>query len=516
VGNKKGRRAIMPQVISTNIASLNAQRALSTSQGDVQTSLQRLSSGLRINGAKDDAAGLAISERFTSQIRGLNQAVRNANDAISLSQTAEGSLNQTTSLLQRMRELAVQSANATNSSTDRTALQAEVVQLTAEVERIATTTQFNGLNLLDGTYTSQAFQVGSNANQTVGISLTSARSTALGSQTTATFANSAAQLGAVGTAAVTPVSGVAAQVLTYTVTPLGGTASTSTVSVAAGDSAETIKNKVNANVPNLNATASTGVVLNTAVNNQAGDTYVLEVNGQSITTGDLGGTATTAGTAIAAAIQAESSLANLTVANNGAGQLTITNTTGADISIKITGGTDGAGANNGFTVRGVLEDASFAGSNAVLTRAAGNGSVATGVLDYTTALPTTTTVNRNSSGGMSASANATLATSAASISTVDIGTNSGAQSAIAVIDAALATVSSDRADLGAIQNRFESIVANLATNSENQSAARSRIMDADFAVETASLTRGQILQQAGIAVLAQANAAPQNVLALLQ
>ena len=185
----------MPQVISTNIASLNAQRALSESQGDVQTSLQRLSSGLRINGAKDDAAGLAISTRFTSQINGLNQAVRNANDAISLSQTAEGSLNQTTELLQRMRELSVQSANATNSSTDRTALQAEIVQLTAEVDRIATTTQFNGLNLLDGTYTSQAFQVGSNANQTVGVSLTSARSNALGSQVTATFSNSAAQLG---------------------------------------------------------------------------------------------------------------------------------------------------------------------------------------------------------------------------------------------------------------------------------------------------------------------------------
>lgn len=482
----------------------------------MQTSLQRLSSGLRINGAKDDAAGLAISERFTSQINGLNQAVRNANDAISLSQTAEGSLNETTSLLQRMRELAVQSANATNSSTDRTALQAEVVQLTAEVDRIATTTQFNGLNLLDGTYTSQAFQVGSNANQTVGISLTSARANALGSQTTATFANSAAQLGAVSAANATPTSAVATQVLTYTITPQGGSATVSTVSVAAGDSAETIKNKVNASVPNLNATASTSVVLDTVVGNEAGDTFIIEVNGQSITTGDVGANATTAATAIGSAIQSESSLASLSVVDNGAGRLTISNTTGADISIKITGGTDGNGANNGFTVKGVLEDGTFAGSSAALTVAGTLGSVATGTLSYTTSLPSTTTVNRNSSGAMSASANATLAASSATISTVNIGTYSGAQSAIAVIDAALATVSSDRADLGAIQNRFQSIVSNLATNAENQSAARSRIMDADFATETAALTRGQILQQAGIAVLAQANAAPQNVLALLQ
>ncbi len=501
----------MPQVISTNIASLNAQRALSNSQGDVQTSLQRLSSGLRINGAKDDAAGLAISERFTSQINGLNQAVRNANDAISLSQTAEGSLNETTALLQRMRELAVQSANATNSSTDRTALQAEVVQLTAEVDRIATTTQFNGLNLLDGTYTSQAFQVGSNANQTVGISLTSARSNALGSQTTALFANSAAQLGQGSAANAAPASGVLSQVLTYTVTPQGGSATTSTVSVAAGDSAETIKNKINASVPNLNATASNEVKLDNVTGMEAGDTYTLEVNGQSITTGDIGATAATAATAIGAAIQSETSLASLTVTDSGGGVLNITNSTGADITIKITGGSGGGT----FDVEGVLESGA-AGTTRTLTENTTTGSVITGIVAYTTSLPTTTTVNLNSSGAISGGGNATLSTSTSTVSTVNIGTYSGAQSAIAVIDAALSTVSSDRADLGAIQNRFESIVSNLATNAENQSAARSRIMDADFATETASLTRGQILQQAGIAVLAQANAAPQNVLALLQ
>jgi len=502
----------MPQVISTNIASLNAQRALSESQGDVQTSLQRLSSGLRINGAKDDAAGLAISTRFTSQINGLNQAVRNANDAISLSQTAEGSLNQTTDLLQRMRELAVQSANATNSSTDRTALQAEVKQLTAEVDRIATTTQFNGLNLLDGTYTSQAFQVGSNANQTVGITLTSARTSALGSETKALFTNSGGELGHGGAENATPASAVLAQVLTYTVTPQGGSATASTVSVAAGDSAKTIASKVNASVPSINATATNKLEVEAISSGTNGSSLIFEVNGTSLTVADLGASATASGTAIAAAIQAESSLANLTVTDGANGTLTIANSTGEDITFELTGGTD---TDVTVGVHGFAEDGT-ATDVRTLEKAKSEGTTVTGILTYTSAEPTTTVVNLNSSGTISAGNNATMSTSTTTIKTVDISTSTGAQSAIAVIDAALATVSSDRADLGAIQNRFESIVSNLSTNAENQSAARSRIMDADFAVETASLTRGQILQQAGIAVLAQANAAPQNVLALLQ
>ena len=180
----------MGQVINTNLPSLAAQRALSSSQGDVQTALARLSSGLRINGAKDDAAGLAISERFNSQIKGLNQAVRNANDAISLSQTAESALAGTTDLLQRARELAVQSANATNSSTDRAALQAEVTQLVAEIDRIATTTSFNGLKLLDGNFSNKQFQVGSMANETAGVTIASAKSDALGSANTVAFVTS--------------------------------------------------------------------------------------------------------------------------------------------------------------------------------------------------------------------------------------------------------------------------------------------------------------------------------------
>jgi flagellin len=497
----------MAQVINTNIGSLTAQQNLTLSQRDVTTSLERLSSGLRINGASDDAAGLAISERMASQINGLNQAARNASDAISLSQTAEGSLNQTTALLQRMRELSVQAANGTNSSTDRTALQSEITQLVAEVDRIANTTQFNGLNLLDGTFTSKAFQVGANANQTVGVSLTSAKAAALGSENTVTFGNT---LGLVGTAAASPASGVAANVLTYTVA-----GNTSTVSVDAGDSAQTVAQKINANVPGLNATAATTVKLNAFVGANANDTLELEIDGVALGAVAAATDATTTATAVGAAIQSNSQLAHLSVVDDAGGALTISNTSGADITVKIAGGTD-TGAANTLDVSVLRDDGSTYATTVEIDRANTEGVVATGALSYTTGKATGTSFGLADSGNLVGTPAGTMGTTSTTVATVDISTASGAQSAIAVLDAALATVSNSRADLGATQNRFTSIVDSLTTTSTNQSAARSRIVDADFAVETANLTRGQILQQAGIAVLAQANAAPQNVLSLLQ
>lgn len=498
----------MAQVINTNIGSLTAQQNLTMSQRDVTTSLERLSSGLRINGASDDAAGLAISERMASQINGLNQAARNANDAISLSQTAEGSLNQTTSLLQRMRELAVQSANGTNSSTDRTALQAEITQLVAEVDRIANTTQFNGLNLLDGTFTSKSFQVGANANQTVGVSLTSAKASALGTENTVTFGNA---FGLVGTAAASPASAVTSNVLTYSVA-----GNDSTVSVAAGDSAQTIAQKVNANVPGINATASTTIKLNAFIGHEANDTLELEVDGVALGSVAAATSAAATATAVAAAIQSNSQLAHLSVSDNSSGELIISNTSGADISVKIAGGTDAVGGTANTLDVSVLREGGSYSTTVEIDRANTEGVVATGVLAYTTGLATGTSFGLADSGSLVSTPAGTMGTTTSTVATVDISTGSGAQSAISVIDAALATVSNSRADLGATQNRFTSIVDSLTTTSTNQSAARSRIVDADFAVETANLTRGQILQQAGIAVLAQANAAPQNVLSLLQ
>lgn len=385
----------MAQVINTNIASLNAQRNLNSSQGLLNTALERLSSGLRINSAKDDAAGLAISERMSAQIRGLNQAARNANDGISLAQTAEGALGEIGNNLQRIRELAIQSANATNSAEDRAALQKEVAQLKLEIDRVASQTSFNGTKLLDGNFANQAFQVGANQSETISItSIADAKVASLGSWTSAS---------------------------TYTAASVTGTLSTNGAIAA---------NAFQINGINVGAIADGGDNSGQATNVAAA------INAIATQTG----------------VTATASGANITLASSG---------------------------NTPIVIAGTIT----------------NTGLATGT--------TTATV-------------ATAGTAQTGFTGLDISTVGGADNAILAMDAALNAVNSARADLGAIQNRFSSVVANLNTTSENLSASRSRIMDADFAAETAALTRGQILQQAGVAMLAQANALPNNVLSLLR
>ncbi|MFM7273060.1 MAG: flagellin, partial [Gammaproteobacteria bacterium] len=237
----------MPQVINTNIASLNAQRNLDKSQGTLNSSLQRLSSGLRINSAKDDAAGLSISQRFTSQIRGLNQAVRNANDGVSIAQVAEGALDETTNNLQRIRELAVQSANGSNGASEREALQAEVSQLLLEIDRNANTTRFGSKVLLDGTFGTQSFQVGAEANETISISLSSARATALGNNTLTADGTITGNVSAAGTSAA--ANGVSASnsstPFTLTTTTATGTQTSSEIVYAANSDASQIAAAIN-------------------------------------------------------------------------------------------------------------------------------------------------------------------------------------------------------------------------------------------------------------------------------
>jgi flagellin len=382
----------MPQVINTNVMSLNAQRNLSTSGSSLATSLQRLSSGLRINSAKDDAAGLAISERFTTQIRGLNQAARNANDGISLAQTAEGAYGEIANNLQRIRELAVQSANATNSTTDRTVIQSEVSQLLQEIDRVANQTSFNGVKLLDGSFTSAVFQVGANANETVSISsLQDANIAALASVTAASGQSSAVT-------AIDTLTATAAGALVINGVDI--------ITGAAGTSQQRVGQVVDA------------------------------INNNSQTTG------------VSAAFDTATNRIVLTSA----------------ASIVVTG----------------TDDGSLTGFNAAGTDGDGTAATTTG------------------------------------IGTLSVAGYAGAQLAIQQVDSALDQVNTARASLGAIQNRFTSVVANLQTASENLSASRSRILDADFAAETANMTRAQILQQAGTAILAQANAVPQNVLSLLR
>ncbi|RFC41218.1 MAG: flagellin [Candidatus Nitrotoga sp. CP45] len=717
----------MPAVINTNVASLNAQRNLNSSQSALQTSLQRLSSGLRINSAKDDAAGLAITERMTSQIRGLNQASRNANDGVSLAQTAEGGLSEVGNNLQRIRELAIQSANSTNSASDRTSLNAEVTQLLAEIQRVSTTSQFNGQNILDGTFTAAQFQVGANANQTITASTGNSQTSALGSYQVASNSISA-------------VSGTAltAGQLTFNGIDVGSSTSGSAEAIAAAINGASNQTGVSASA----STVVTSSVSNPLLRNQSLQSGDLVINGVSV--GAVAGSSNVAtqGSNVAAAINAVSNQTGVTaVANGGTGALTLTSSTGKTIDIttnaavtadgatrvenatglELAGATKSfgnsvitvaagarqvvtntstntantsdtltvagvtftysAGANsatniqidntsaanqganvraalalnstvtNAFTITGATTDAiltaktnvlstgsadglasatatanasSWAsttagagvaigdtlkiggltyeftrhdatavatagniqvklgtgGANAaaddILTatnlaaavsaqQAAGNGTVGftsrtagavtvtntlygtagvvaaptepvtlgtagavtsvdtAGVSGVYAASSTKGTLSLNSAntfsiGGTSPAAAGLSAANVGltAINTVDISTLEGANNAISLIDGALSQVSTIRGSMGALQNRFASVVSSLSASSENLSAARSRILDADFAAETAQLTRNQILQQAGTAMLAQANQLPNTVLSLLR
>ena len=518
----------MSQVINTNMASLSAQRALGNSQGDVTTSLQRLSSGLRINSAKDDAAGLAISERFNSQIKGLNQAVRNANDAVSLSQTAESALSETTSLLQRARELSVQSANSTNSSSDRAALQSEVSQIIQEIDRIASTTEFNGIKLLNGTFSSQQFQVGANANQTVSVSIADAASTALGSTTNIAFDDFEAVVQS--TANGTPNSARIAETLTFTVTEGGQSAVATSVGIAADAESSTIADAITAAVGGITAKATTAARID---NIDLADTSTvnLKINGQSMAI-TAGANSLVTAQAMKTAIEGNSALSHLTVTTTGAadatGGIDIRDSSGRDLKIEFDSNSD-----VDATIDVTALDASGAEVSTATESIASNGVAAvdegvviSGDITFTTNLSgatfsvSTSDVGTGSTMDASAAAgtaeNGVQTTTSDRVSTINISSVTGAQAAIDVLDSAISSISTSRANLGAVQNRFDSVVSSLQASSENQSGARSRIVDADFAQETAALTRGQILQQAGIAVLAQANAAPQNVLALLQ
>jgi flagellin len=382
----------MPQTINTNVVSLTAQRNLSSTQSALATSMARLSSGLRVNSAKDDAAGLAIANRMNGQIRGLNVAARNANDGISLAQTAEGALGKVGDMLQRIRELAVQASNATNTQADRDALNAEVTAMKDEIARVADQTSFNGVKLLNGTFSSQAFQVGANAGETITVS---------------SIANAS-------------------------LAQLGGTVNIATSSVA--------------------ASGLTGFA--TAI--AAGG---VTINGVDI------GAVTAAGSALERANQLVSAINQVSPQTNvgasydaATGQVTLRSNSGNIVV---------AGTTNSATVAGF--------ANATITATATTGISGLGVASFATA-----------------------------------------QTALVQVDASLAQINTARANLGALQSRFENVVSNIQIQSENVSAARGRIVDADFAAETANLSRTQILQQAGSAMVAQANQLPQQVLALLR
>ncbi len=509
----------MALTVNTNIASLNTQRNLQSSSNALNTSMQRLSTGSRINSAKDDAAGLQISNRMTSQINGLGVAVRNANDGISIAQTAEGALQQSTNILQRMRDLALQSANGSNSSADRDSLQKEVGQLKTELDRIATTTSFGGQKILTGGFKGVAFQVGSNANETISVSVASAQTKDLGKINTVSYAGFA--FGGVGTAETTAAaasSKVGTQNLTFSTTT-NGVAKTSIVGVSAGDSAGDIAAEINTNVSGVQAAARTTVRLDFADLANATDAIGISVNGQTLTT--FTATAATNDEVVAGSfasqITTNSALSGLKVVDNGDGTLDLIDESGADISIGVTAATNGA-----LTVVGRnYDNTATVGATAATLDAANEDIVATGDIRFTTQRPSDSfsLTTSNTTGGFATVGTAqagTVAELTDRISDVDISSVKGAQDAISLIDSALAQIDANRSDLGAVQNRFENTIANLQNISENVSAARGRIQDTDFAAETANLSKNQILQQAGTAILAQAKQLPQAVLSLLQ
>lgn len=491
----------MPQVINSNISSLNAQRSLNSSQTALATSLQRLSSGLRINSAKDDAAGLAISERMTAQIRGLNQAARNANDGISLAQTAEGALGEIGNNLQRIRELAIQSANSTNSASDRASLDAEAAQLISEITRVSSQTSFNGLNLLDGSFTTQSFQVGANANQTIAVnSIADSRSTALGSNI---LVGAGTIIGAAGVgltqaagADVSAGNNTAAET-DLTITTTGG-GTTAAIAYATDSDAKVIAAAINAAASGVGvtATASNSATLSGLA---VAGTVTMTLNGSAISAVVADPTDLTALMGAINGAQGASGVTAAFTSTSSKAGLTLSTTDGRDISIL------------DFTNTGATKTVVFSG--VTLTGGAGtDSSIKSGVVSLASSKGTITLAGANTDVFTSA----TQASAFSSLASVSLSSATNAQLAIATVDAALAQVNVSRGDLGAYQNRFTSAIANLQTTAENVSAARSRIQDADFAAETAALTRNQILQQAGVAMLAQANALPNNVLTLLR
>ncbi|MBE0383668.1 Flagellin protein FlaB [Pseudoalteromonas carrageenovora] len=467
----------MALTVNTNVSSLNAQRNLTKSGEGLATSMERLSSGMRINSAKDDAAGLQISNRLTSQINGLSVAQRNANDGISMAQTAEGAMSESTNILQRMRELALQSANGSNSTEDREALQKEVSALQVELTRIADTTSFGGQQLLDGSYGTKSFQVGANANEIINLSLKSVAAEEIGGS----FASDTAAGSVFG------VTGADAEFNKSTVDETLVFASgidSSSVLIEADSTVTEAASVINASASGVNAAAvaKVDIALGGSVTGvlTVGDKEIaldgLDNDGLAAKLKDLGYDAEVSGTVV---------------------QL---NASGVD-GIAIQKNADGVATNTvSLTERG--------GTIA----AVGTDSAAASL---TSSLEFSSEKSFTVSGGTETTGAITAQSTEQYVDSIDVSTQAGSQRALSLIDSAIADIDGQRSDLGAVQNRFSFTISNLANIEENVSASRSRIQDTDFATETAEMTKNQILQQAGTSILSQANQIPQAAISLL-
>ena len=502
----------MSMVINTNTASLIAQAAQAKTNSAMETAMERLSTGKRINSASDDAAGMAMASRVESQIRGLTIAVRNAGDASSLLDTAEAAMAEQANMLQRMRELAIQSSNGTNSVADRLAIQDEVSQLRSELDRISSTTSWAGNKLLDGSFTTKKFQVGSGATETVSLSITAQGSADLGVH----------RYDTIGTAQGSITDGASDKTVTdFDVLGKDGAAE---AAFAAGSSAKAVAAAVNADSSSTGVTAQAVTIARISLDAVPAGLVTFSING--------GGTAT----AISETVTSNTDLTNIKNAINAAAgstgvtadfygsdksYLVLTDADGDDIFL--TNFSDTGTATNLDVSVGNFDGTSFSSATSVVSAATGvNDAVVNGVvrMESTQAFSIsdeeTDSTNTTAATGYLGNTNDSASSSATNVSGINVSTEAGARSAISVLDGALEAVNETRSELGATSNRLEYTINNLSSMVTNAGASKSRIEDADFAVETSNLTKAQILSQAATAMLAQANASKQSVLSLLQ
>ena len=497
----------MAITINTNIPTQQAQISLERAQNGMDTSMQRLATGYRINSAADDAAGLQISNRMTAQINGLTVAVRNANDGISIAQTAEGAMGETTALLQQMRDLAVQSASDSNSASDRGALNEEVLQLVAEVNRIASATSFAGQNLLDGSFVTKNIQVGAYANEVIPITVSSTAGDTLGIKgSELTFAGFT--LGQPTEVTAAAPGGVAAQSLTVNVNGVG-----TVVPIEQGASASEIVLAVSDAVPDILGRAKTSVTVD-GVTPVANTALTITVNGVDATFTPTTTDAIDAYNGLAAALKALNIDAVAIEAVTGPpatpASLVITDPSGANMLIS---------ASAAAKVKANSYDGTAPGSDGTAVEA-GKEYMASGAIQWISTNPNLKVIFTSSDTMLGAADTPVLATVGdpvdMTVNTLDIRTYDGAQQAIRIVDFALADIDSNRASLGAIQNRFQHTIYNLQNVRENMMASRSRIEDTDYASEMSTLTKEQVLKQASMSSLNRANLMQQDALKLLQ
>lgn len=492
----------MPTAINTNISALAAQGSLRKTGLAQDTAMERLSTGIRINNAKDDAAGLAISTRMTANIRGISAAIRNANDGISLTQTAEGSLSAIGDNLQRIRELAVQSANTGNNISDRNALNAEATQLIAEIDRVASNSKFNGINLLDGSFQNQSLQIGAgnDANDRINVSIASAKSSTLGVGSGSSFSSSV--VGTTGITAALAVGDISINGVQVGASQADGVSSTaptiSAISVANAINAVSGQTKVTATVSatSVSGTAATG--FGTAIN--SGDVVI---NGVNIGALGIAGDAATRGSQMAGAINAVSSQTGVKASFGSNGAVTLTAADGRNIEVTKSSSSAALAATTGL-------------GSSTATSTVTRGSVTLSSSDSQGITIGGVTATVLAASGLATGAATVTTTAGAGVSTLNLTTASGSQSALSVLDNAINAISDARAAMGAYQNRLTASISNLETTSMNLQASRSRILDTDYAKETTNLAKSQIITQAATAMLAQANQSAQSVLALLK